>query len=41
MDIGKKVAEVIPYKDFREKIKITKENLHNRIEIHENYIIIF
>lgn len=38
--IGNIVCVVIPYKDFKEKIKITKQYKGNNIEIYKNYILI-
>jgi len=41
MEIGVKVCEVIPYKNFKEKIKITKQYDHRYIEVYDNYILVF
>ena len=37
---GRLVCVVIPYKDFKEKIRITKENKEHNIEIHKNFILV-
>ena len=38
--IGKIVCSVIPYKTFKEKIKITKKYQRYKIEIYKNFIVV-
>lgn len=38
--IGNRVCLVIPYENFKEKIKITKQYQGNNIEVYKNYILI-
>ena len=38
--IGNLVCVVIPYRTFREKIRITKKYRNHKIEIYKNYILI-
>lgn len=38
--IGKLIYEVIPFRDFREKIRITKEYRGYRVEICKNYVLV-
>lgn len=38
--MGKSVCIAIPYKTFKEKIRITKEYQQYKIEIHKNFILI-
>lgn len=38
--MGKIVCDAIPYKTFKEKIKLTKQYRKYRIEIHKNYILV-
>ena len=37
---GRLVCVVIPYKDFKEKIRITKENKEHKIEIYNDFILV-
>lgn len=37
---GYLVCEVIPYKNFKEKIRITKEYSNYNIEIYSNYVLV-
>ena len=37
---GRLVCVVIPYKDFKEKIRITKENKEQKIEIYNDFILV-
>lgn len=41
MDIGIKKVELIPYKNFKEKIRLTKQYRRKRIEVYDYYILIF
>jgi len=38
--IGKLIYEVIPFKSFKEKIRITKENKEHKIEICKGYVLV-
>lgn len=38
--IGSMVCTAIPYKTFKEKIKITKEYQNHKIEIYKNFILV-
>lgn len=38
--IGNVVCKAIPYKTFKEKIRLTKEYKKQRIEIYKNYILV-
>ena len=38
--MGTLVFEVIPFKSFKEKIKITKEYGRYNMEIYKNYILV-
>jgi hypothetical protein len=40
MTKGILVAEVIPFKNFKEKIRITKEYEKFKVEVFNNYIIV-
>lgn len=37
---GRLVCVEIPYKDFKEKIRITKENKEHKIEIYNDFILV-
>lgn len=37
---GKKVCTVIPYKTFKEKIRLTKKYSRYTVEVYENYILV-
>lgn len=37
---GRLVCVAIPYKDFKEKIRITKENKEHKIEICKGYVLV-
>lgn len=39
--IGRLVVEAIPYTNFREKIRITKANKNNKMEITKNFILVW
>lgn len=39
-DMGNIVCVVIPYKSFKEKIRITKEYSKYNIEVYKNYILV-
>lgn len=41
MTKGILVAEVIPFKNFKEKIRITKEYEKFKVEVFNNYIIVW
>ena len=38
--MGNLICEVIPYKTFKEKIRITKKYQKHKIEIHKNFILV-
>ncbi len=38
--VGKSVCTVIPYKTFKEKIRITRKYRKHKIEIYKNYILV-
>lgn len=38
--IGKLIYEVIPFRDFKEKIRITKEYKGCRMEICKDYVLV-
>lgn len=38
--IGRKICTTIPYKNFKEKISLTKKYEKHRIEIYKDYILI-
>lgn len=38
--VGYLICEVIPYKTFKEKIRITKEYSRYNLEIYSNYVLV-
>ena len=38
--IGTTVCEAIPYKTFKQKIRLTKKYINKKIEIYKNYILV-
>lgn len=38
--MGKLKIEVIPFTSFKEKIKIVKENIKNKVLICDNFVIV-
>lgn len=38
--IGNIVCTAIPYKNFKEKIRITKKYKHCKIEVYKNFILV-
>lgn len=38
--IGKLIYETIPFKNFKEKIRITKEYKKYKMEIYKNYVLV-
>lgn len=38
--IGTTVCEAIPYKTFKEKIRITKKYQHYKIEIYKGFVLV-
>lgn len=38
--VGKLICMVIPYKTFKEKIRITREYQHYKIEIYKDFVLV-
>lgn len=41
MDIGRMVCEVIPFRNFKEKLKLTREYSKFKVEVYKNFIVVF
>lgn len=41
MNIGRVVCEVIPFKNFKEKLKLTQKYSKYRVEVYKNYLFVF